>query len=123
MIWHYERAFDLIVETRKKIILTPVGLPAVPARSPLYKHYQAFGKSHHAATPPDHGRIEKSKLRVRYADRRGNFCLTMALRDEDYAYALQRLVHLVHETFLIFLVDGPYRDYMTEQLGADVEIG
>jgi hypothetical protein len=123
MIWHHDRVFDLIVDTHKKTILIPVVLPAVPSRSPLYEDFRAFVESHHAPTLPDHRRIEKSKVRVRCANRRGSASLTMALRDEDYAYALQRLVHLVHETFLIFLADGPYRDYMAEQLGANVEIG
>jgi len=123
MIWHRDRVFDLIVDTRKRTIVIPVVLPAVPARSPLYANFKAFVESRHEAALPDHRRIEESKVRVRCANRRGNVSLTMALRDEDYAYALQRLVHLVHETFLIFLADGPYRDYMAEQLGADVEIG
>jgi hypothetical protein len=123
LIWHHDRNFDLIVDTHKKTILIPVVLPSVPARSPLYKDFRAFVESHHEATLPDHRRIEKSKVCVRSANRRGNVSLTVAVRDEDYAYALGRLIHLVHETFLIFLADGPYRDYMAEQLGADVEIG
>jgi hypothetical protein len=123
VIWHHDRVFDLIVDTRKKRLLIPEVLPGVPPRSPLYKNFRAFVESHHATTLPDHRRIERSKVRVRCANRRGDVSLTMAVRDEDYAYALQRLVHLVHETFLIFITDGPYRDYLAEQLGAKVEIG
>ena len=123
MIWHRDRVFDLIVDTKKKTILIPVVLPAVPASSPLYKDFKAFVESHHAATLPDHRRIEKTKARVRCANRRGSVSLTMAVRDDDYGYALQRLIHLVHETFLIFLTSGPYRDYLVEQLGAEAEIG
>lgn len=123
MIWHRDRIFNLIVDTQKRTIVIPVVLPAVSARSPLYKDFKAFVESHHAATLPDHRRIEKSKVRVRCANRGGSVSLTMAVRDDQYEYALQRLIHLVHETFLIFLADGPYRDYMVEQLGADAEIG
>lgn len=123
MIWHRERVFDLIVDTKKKTIVIPVVLPAVPAGSPLYKDFKAFVESNHSATLPDHRRIEKTKARVRCANRRGSVSLTMAVRDSDYGYALQRLIHLVHETFLIFLTTGPYRDYMVEQLGAESEVG
>lgn len=123
MIWHRDRGFDLIVDTRKKTIVIPVVLPAVPARSPLYKDFKAFVESHHAASLPDHRRIERTKARVRCANRRGSISLTMAVRDDDYGYALQRLIHLVHETFLIFLTSGPYRDYLVEELGAEAEIG
>ena len=123
MLWHRDRIFDLIVDTRKKTIRIPIVLPAVPPRSPLYWHFKAFVASHHAANLPDHRRIEKSKARVRCANLRGNISLTMDVRDADYTYALQRLILLVHEIFLIFLPDGPYRDYMVEHLGAPAEIG
>jgi len=123
MIWHRDRVFDLIVDTEKKTLRIPVVLPAVPSRSPLYKDFKVFVESHHAASLPDHRRIERSKARVRCANRSSNVCLTMTVRDGDYDYALQRLIHLVHETFLLFLTSGPYRDYMVEQLGAEAEIG
>jgi len=123
MIWHRDRVFDLIVDTKKKIIRIPVVLPAVPVRSALYKDFKAFVASRQAPTLPDHRRIEKSKVRVSCANVRGSVSLTMAVRDEDYAYALQRLIHLVHEIFVSFLPGGPYRDYMVEQLGAPAEIG
>jgi hypothetical protein len=123
MIWHRERVFDLIVDTKEKIIVIPAVLPAVPVGSPLYKDFKAFVESNHSATLPDHRRIKKTKARVRCANRRGNVSLTMAVRDSDYEYALQRLIHLVHETFLIFLTSGPYRDYLVEQLGAEAEVG
>ena len=123
MIWHRDRVFDLIVDTKRKTLRIPVVLPAVPSRSPLYKDFKAFVESHHAASLPDHRRIEGTKARVRCANRRSSVCLTMTVRDDDYPYALQRLIHLVHETFLLFLTSGPYRDYMVEQLGAAAEIG
>jgi hypothetical protein len=123
VIWHRDRVFDVIVDTKKKTILIPVVLSGVPASSPLYKDFKTFVESSHAATLPDHRRIEKTKARVRSANRRGSVSLTMAVRDNDYGYALQRLIHLVHETFLIFLTSGPYRDYLVEQLGAEAEVG
>ncbi len=123
MIWHRDRIFDLIVDSRKKKILVPVVLPEVGARSPLWRDFKAFVASHHAASLPDHRRIEKSKAGVRCANRRGEVSLTVTVKDGDYEYALQRLIHLVHETYLIFLTGGPYRDYLAGVLGAEVDIG
>lgn len=123
MLWHRNRIFDLIVDTRKKTIHIPIVLPAVPSSSPLYRNFKAFVASHHAANLPNHRRIERSKARVRCANLCGNVSLTMDVRDADYAYALQRLILLVHEIFLIFLTDGPYWNYMVEHLGAPAEIG
>jgi hypothetical protein len=117
MIWHRDRVFDLIVDTEKKTIVIPVALPCVP--SDLYKNFKAFVESHHAVSLPDHRRIEKTKARVRCANHRGSVSVTLAVKDGDYEYGLQRLIHLIHETFVIFLLDGMYRDYVVEQLGAD----
>ena len=121
MIWHRDRPFDLIVDTQKKTILIPEVLPGVPAA--IYKDFKAFVESRHADSLPDHRRIDKSKAHVRTTSRRGTVSLRMAVKGGEYEYGLQRLIHLVHETYLIFLANGMYRDYMSEQLSASFDIG
>ena len=121
MIWHRDRTFDLIVDTRKKTIRIPEVLPSVPAA--IYRDFKAFVESRHAATLPDHRRIDKSKAHVRSTNRRGTVSLRLVVKAGDYGYGLQRLIHLVHETYLIFLANGMYRDYMSEQLGVNFDIG
>jgi len=121
MIWHRGRTFDLVVDTTKKAIRIPVVLPCVP--DDIYRDFKAFVESHHAPSLPDHRRIEKGKALVRCANRGGGASLSVSVKDGDYEYALQRVIHLIHETYLMFLANGIYRDYMIEQLGADVDIG
>jgi len=121
MIWHRDRVFELVIDAEKKTIVIPEVLPAVP--KDLYRDFKAFVESRHDATLPDHRRIEKTKSRLRCANRRGSVTLTMSVKDGDYEYGLQRLIHLVHETYLLFLFNGNYQDYMVEQLGADADIG
>jgi hypothetical protein len=117
MIWHWDRRFEVIARPRTKTITIPVLLSAVPARSSLYRDFKAFVKSSQAESLAPHRRIDKRKVRV------GDVSLSMVVRDSDYGYALQRLIHLVHETYLIFLPCGPYHEYMVEELGAPSEIG
>lgn len=121
MIWHRGRTFDLVVDTTKKTVRIPVVLPYVP--DDIYRDFKAFVASHHAPGLPDHRRIEKGKALVRCANREPGVSLSVAVKDGDYEYALQRVIHLIHETYLMFLANGIYRDYMIEQLGADVDIG
>ncbi len=117
MVWFHRRPFELIVDTRKKKILVPVLLPRVPEN--LYTDFKGFLRSHQLPGLPDHRRIDKAKVILRCARRRGNASLTLSVRDEDFEYGLRRLIHLIHETFVIFLADGMYRDYAVAQLGAD----
>jgi hypothetical protein len=121
MIWHRDRSFDLIVDTRKRAIIIPEVFPCVPA--PIYRDFKAFVESRHAASLPDHRRIDKSRAYVRSTNRRGTVSLRLAVKSGDYEYGLQRLIHLVHETYLLFLANGIYRDYLSEQLGVSFDIG
>jgi hypothetical protein len=123
MIWHWDRRFDVIARPRTKTITIPVLLSAVPARSSLYRDFKAFVKSSQANSLAPHRRIDKRKVRVQCIKQLGNVSLRMLVRDSDYGYALQRLIHLVHETYLIFLPCGLYHDYMVEEFGAPSEIG
>jgi hypothetical protein len=123
MVWHRDRIFDLVVDTRRKTIFVPVVLPEVPVRSALWRDFKAFVRSHHDSSLPNHRRVEKSKARLRCANVRKNVSLTVAVQDGDYGYALQRLIHLVHETYLIFLTGGAYQDYLVGVLGAQADIG
>ncbi|HYA41784.1 MAG TPA: hypothetical protein VEF34_10800 [Syntrophobacteraceae bacterium] len=121
MTWHRDLVFDIIVDTAKKTISLPKVLPHVPPA--LYADFKRFVAAHHDAGLPEHRRIVPAKSRLRCSNHRGRVALTIAVKDGDYKYALQRLIHLVHETFLIFLLDGAYRDYRVEQLGDDPDWG
>ncbi len=116
-IWFRDRAFDVIVDTERKTVMMPVVLPRVPDN--IYRDFKTFVQSHHDSGLPDHRRVEKTKARLRCANRHGRASVTVTVKDEDYGYALQKLIHLIHETFVIFLLDGRYRDYTVEQLGAE----
>ena len=43
----------------------------------------------------------------------------ISIRDQDFEYATRKLIHTVHEIFLVFLREGPYYEYMVEHLGLD----
>jgi len=116
-----KRLFELQVDPVQKTISLPRVLPGVPAE--LYTDFKEFVREHHAANLPLHRRIETTKARLRCANHRGHVSLTITVKDGDYEYALQRLIHLVHETFLIFLANGAYRDYRIAQLGVDPDWG
>lgn len=103
IVWHRERLFDLTVDTRRGVILCPVVLPQLPARSAMYSKLREFLKSCQDSDRPDHRRIDSRKARVACANRRGDVSLTMTIRDGDCEYAIRKFIHLIQEIYMIFL--------------------
>ena len=119
IVWHRDRVFDLILDPRTGTLRFPLLLPNVPAASTMYSEFKAFVEWRHAKTAPAHRGIDRKKARVHCRNRDGNVSLALTVKDGDYEYATRKLIHLVHEIFLVFLADGPYRDYVVEMFNLD----
>jgi hypothetical protein len=118
ILWHRDRFFDLILDTKKKTLRFPLVLPEVPAGSAMYREFKQFVESRHSATLPDHRRIDPKKAVIKPSNRSGTVALTATAKNSDYDYATRKLIHLVHEVYLVFLQEAHY-DYLTEVLNLD----
>jgi hypothetical protein len=119
MVWHFDRAFELLLDVPEKTLRFPVVLPGVPARSPMYRELRAFLKERHSAELPEHRRVNPVKARLTMTNQQGAVALKLTVKDGDFEYAMRKIIQIVHEIFMVFLVDGPYYEYMVEQLGLD----
>jgi hypothetical protein len=119
MVWHHDRPFEMLLDVGEKTLRFPEVLPGVPARSPMYRELQAFLKLRQSGELPEHRRVNPAKARMLAANKRGTVSITLTVKDGDFDYATRKIIHIVHEVFLIFLVDGPYFEYMVEHLGLD----
>ncbi len=119
MMCHRDRFFELLLDVTKKTLRFPVVLPEVPARSSMYRDYQGFVESRHSGDLPEHRRINPAKARARCSYRDGNVSVTLTVLDGDFEYGARKIVALVHETFMVFLNDGPYYDYTVEVFDLD----
>lgn len=119
MVWHYDRPFEIRLDVPGKTLRFAEVLPGVPARSAMYRELRAFLKSRQSPETPEHRRVNPAKARVTLSNPRGAVSLKLTVKDGDFDYAARKIIHLVHEIFMVFLVDGPYYEYMVEQLGLD----
>lgn len=119
MVWHYDRPFELFLDVPKKTLRLPALLPGVPARSGMYRALQAFVKERQSAEVPEHRRVNPAKARLVLANQKRAVSLTLTVKDADFEYAARKIIQVVHEIFLVFLVDGPYYEYLVEHLGLD----
>lgn len=121
MLWHFDRPFELHLDSAKKTLRFSAILPGVPIRSSMYRELKAFVKACQSGELPEHRRVNPAKARVSLTNLRGAVSLALSVKDSDFDYASRKVVQIVHEIFLIFLVDGPYFEYTVEQLGLDAD--
>jgi hypothetical protein len=119
IVWHRNQVFELIVDLNDASMRFPRVLTNVPADSAMYAELKQFIKSRHADELPQHRRIDSDRATVQSYNRGGNVSLVMRIKDGDFEYAVRRFIHLMHEIFMAFLVDGSYLEYMVETFDLD----
>lgn len=119
MLWHQGQFFELILDPKLKTMRMPVVLPRVPKRSAMIGEFKEFVESRFSKELPEHRRIDRRKIHLVCANRGGNLSLKLKLSGSDFEYAARKLIHLVHEVYMVFLTDGRYYDYMIETFDLD----
>lgn len=119
MLWHRDRLFELLLDVPRKTLRFPVVLPEVPANSPMYREFREFVESRFSDNLPEHRRIDAKKASIRCGNRGGSVSLTLTALDGDFDYGVRKLIHLVHEVYMDFLLDGRYYEYMVEKFDLD----
>jgi hypothetical protein len=121
VVWHGGRTYEVVADAVRRTLRLTGALPAVPARSEMDRELRRFVASRQFPDRPAHRRIDPAKVRARCANRAGEVSIAFEVLDEDWDYAVRKLVHLVDEIFQIFLCDGRWYEYRTEHLGVDAD--
>lgn len=117
LLWHRDRVYECVFDPRRNMLRFPLLLPNVPAE--MHQDLKNFIKARQAAELPEHRRIDSQKVQVAASNRGGHVALSLRILDGDDDYAARKLIHLVHEIFLTFLLDGRYYEYMVENFDLD----
>jgi hypothetical protein len=119
VVWHRDSIFDFVYDFQKNTLRCLCVLPNVPADSSMYSELKQFIKRRTSKDIPEHRRIDARKASVGVYNRRGNVSLTLTLKDGDSEYGARKLVNLINEIFMTFLLDGRYFDYVVETFNLD----
>jgi len=118
-VWLLHRQMELTVDTTKHALRFKGLLPSVPARSPLYADLKSFIEQRHAPTLPDHRRVDRKRAEVTCSNRAGVVSITLTVKNDQYAYGVNKIVNLVHELF-VYLREG-HPDYLVENFDVPQE--
>jgi len=119
IVWHRDRVFEFVFDAKKNELRFPEVLTGVPAGSTMYRELKRSINARLSDEAPEHRRIDSQKAQVRVSSRGGNVALALVVKNDDYEYGARKLVHLVHEIFMVFLIEGSYLEYMVEAFDLD----
>ena len=122
IVWHYNRALELVLSVSKSTLRLGTVLPNIRSRSIMSREVKKFVEALHSSQRPDHRRIDPARARLLCSNRSGNIVLTMTVLANEFEYATRKLIHATNEIFMIFLRDGPYSEYIQEVFGADPDM-
>lgn len=118
-VWLGSRLLDFSLDSKKGVLKFSNLLPNVPSNSILYSDLKHFLKSRCDRKIPRHRRVDARRAKVSWTNRRGNVSIALTVRNNQYAYGLNRLVNLIHEVFV--MLNDSYADYMSENFDAPQE--
>jgi len=99
-VWVVDHRMELSVDTAKHELRFIRLLPNVPAKSGLYAELKSFIERRHDKELPEHRRIDRKRAEVSCANRGGFVSVSVKVKNNQYAYGVNRIINLAHELFL-----------------------
>jgi hypothetical protein len=118
-IWLIQHQMELCVDTETHVLRFSRLLPGVPASSTMYVELKRFLHERHDTDLPAHRRIDRRRAEVLCSNRGGNVSISLRVKNNHYAYGVNRIVNLVHELF-VYLRDA-WPDYLVENFDVPQE--
>ena len=115
-VWLLRREMELLADTEKQLLRFKQLLPGIPTSSELYGELKTFLAARHDSDLPEHRRIDRARAVLSCTNQRGAVTIALKVKNDEYAYGVNRLVNLVHELFLYL------REHHTEYLVENFDV-
>ncbi len=97
--WLHGAEFTLEAVPDKKSLVMAAVLPSVQNRSFMDTDLRKFIKNCSSDALLDHRRVDAEKATLSYKNQRGNVSLNMRVLDDDFAYAVTKILNVTNELF------------------------
>jgi hypothetical protein len=118
-VWLIRHQMSLSVDTVKHVLRFKHLLPGIPVDSALYAELKSFVKDRQAASLPSHRRVDRRRAEVSCSNRHGLVSVSLRVKNNQYAYGVNKIVNLVHEIFLYMRDAHP--EYLSENFDVPQE--
>jgi hypothetical protein len=99
-VWVMNHQMQLSVDTAKQVLRFKQLLHGIPANSPLYAELKSFIEQRQSKELPEHRRIDRRQAEVSCSNRSGFVSVSLKVKNNRYAYGVNKIVNLVHELFV-----------------------
>lgn len=118
-VWLLHRQMELLADTEKQLLRFKQLLPGIATKSELYSELKTFLAARHDDELPEHRRIDRARALLSCTNQRGAVSILLKVKNDEYAYGVNRLVNLVHELFLY--LREHHTDYLVENFDVPEE--
>lgn len=118
-VWMLHHPMELVVDTAKQTLRFKQLLPGVLAGSELNTELKSFVEGRHDRELPEHRRVDRRRAQVSCTNRKGFVSVSLKVKNNQYAYGVNRIVNLVHELFLYLRETHP--EYLVENFDVPQE--
>jgi hypothetical protein len=118
-VWVVNHRMELSLDTAKNELRFKRLLHNVPAKSPLYAELRSFIERRHDKDLPEHRRVDRKRAEVSCVNRGGFVSVSLKVKNNQYAYGVNRIVNLAHELFLHLRERSP--EYLMENFDVPQE--
>jgi hypothetical protein len=118
-VWVLNHQMELIVDTAKGVLRFRQILPGVAANSAFYAELKDYLQERHNRELPEHRRVDRRRAEVSCATRNGWVTISLKVKNNQYAYGVNKIVNLIHELFVHLRDKHP--DYLVENFDVPQE--
>src|SRR6516164_4563687 len=111
-VWLHDRHMELTLEPSKKALRFNRFLPGVKPGTPFARDLKRLFEKLRSHEMPDYRRVDPARAALSCSNRREYLSIAIAVKKDDYQYALNKMVNVAHELFVYLRSDWP--EYLVE---------
>ena len=111
-VWLHDRHMELTFDPSKKALLFDRFLPGVKPGTPFARDLKRLFEKLRSDEMPEYRRVDPARAALSCSNRRDYLSIVIAVKKDDYQYAINRMVNVAHELFVYLRSDWP--EYLVE---------
>jgi hypothetical protein len=111
-VWLHDRSMTLTLDPAKSALRFDRFLPGVKAGTPIAADLKRFIETLKSDEVPEYRHVDPERAALTCSNRQDHLSVTIAIKNNEYEYAVNRMVNVAHELFVYLRSAWP--EYLVE---------